>query len=573
MRSSYPFRLFLPSLLPALLLLQGCSSAPRTGLDASSTVAVQKTDAQRLQEARDLLKQARSTPIRTNRLRYALAAAQQTWPLLPGWTAADPDELEIWSDDPAVQIYNEASAVAARNWRKLADDPDDLADTGFQITADAETTQFLQGSLALDELEPASKYKRRALKESKHRPGIGGKMVGVIEPTAQVREQHPFMPPRGYRLPVTAVWDFGEPDRDGTPSAVIVRLRKADVTETIDLENREMALAADLSAPLEALAPEGSSFIAGLIGLINPLQPRVTTGLHLLQPYDPDRIPVIMVHGLQSVPAMWGDLLNDLEAHPEIVEKYQFGVFGYPTGLPIPYNAEQLRLRLEQLEATYSLPKGMILIGHSMGGLLSRMQVTDSNRAIWDTLFGDKADALLGVTPQDDILYQSLIFEADDDVERVIYIATPHRGSGLADNWIGRIGSALVKIPVAGFVVSTGSTVLESILTGRSPVDVAERLGLQRQTPNSVSGLSPESPILLSLDTLEMQGPHHSIIGNIKGDDVPIEQTTDGVVPYWSSHVSSVESEIVLPGGHGIYKNPDATVELIRILKLHLDQQ
>lgn len=528
-------------------------------------------DEDRIDLANRLYRQAKQTPLQGQRLRYTLAAAREVWPLLPAWKgeamAANP---QSWSENRAAEIYNESAALAAETWRQLGASHQSGGDSGFTITLDTETAAMFQGDLAYDELHDASRYSKKKLQEEKHRSGIGGPLVGVIDPSDSREESQPFMPPTGYRMPLTAVWDFGEPQPDAVPTEVTLRMRETSVQQFIELDGEKVALAADLSAPLEALAPQGNDFIMGLLGLLNPLQSKVPTKLLMLQPYDPDRIPVVMVHGLQSVPSMWGDLLNDLESRPEIAKHYQFLVFGYPTGLPIAYNAEQLRIRLNKFTELYKPRDGIVLIGHSMGGLLSRLQVSDSERVLWDSVFGESADALLADVSRDDIVYQALIFDPNPDVNRIIFIATPHRGSELADNWIGRIGRSLVKIPVAGLVLATGSTVLETVFTGNTPSEVASRLNLERETPNSIAGLSPESPFLIGMNKLEIGVPHHSIIGNVKGDRVPLQETSDGVVPYWSSHLDTAESEIVLPGGHGIYKNPDSTEELLRILDLHM---
>src|SRR5213595_1763464 len=91
------------------------------------------------------------------------------------------------------------------------------------------------------------------------------------------------------------------------------------------------------------------------------------TGLYFLQPYDPDRIPVVFVHGLISTPFSWVQTINGLQADPEIRKRYQFWVFAYPTGNPVLYSALRLREELAKVDKLYPDHKGYVLVGHSMG--------------------------------------------------------------------------------------------------------------------------------------------------------------------------------------------------------------
>ena len=113
-------------------------------------------------------------------------------------------------------------------------------------------------------------------------------------------------------------------------------------------------------------------------GLVNLLHPdvRTTAEIVLTQPYDPNKVPILLVHGLQSTPVTFLRLVTELESNPEIARQFQFWHFYYSTGTPVLLNA--LRLR-EQLGRTARIvdpgdddfaTHRIVVVGHSMGGLL-----------------------------------------------------------------------------------------------------------------------------------------------------------------------------------------------------------
>ena len=112
----------------------------------------------------------------------------------------------------------------------------------------------------------------------------------------------------------------------------------------------------------------------------------------MVEPFDPNKIPVLMVHGLWSSPMTWMEMFNDLLAYPEIRSNYQFWFYLYPTGQPFWNSANQLRDDLTELRQ--SLDPGhsnpifdhMVLVGHSMGGLVTMMQTLESGQDFWNIL-------------------------------------------------------------------------------------------------------------------------------------------------------------------------------------------
>ena len=271
----------------------------------------------------------------------------------------------------------------------------------------------------------------------------GGVLVGVHK-SADPRKY--FLPRVGLAVPVTAVLDF-TPSASRLGGCVTPRSALYDPTRraTVRVADAQRPLAADFGAPL-AYYPE-PGLLLGFMAMIRPEKYEERAGLYMLEPYDPDRIPVILIHGLTSIPQMWVPTISAIESDPELHGRYQFWVFAYPTGDPIALSALKLRESLAQVYQLYPKTKDMVLISHSMGGLLSQMQAVTTNRVLWDSVFRGDADRLYAKVPPDNVVKRALIFDANPRVQRIVFICVPHRGSDLATNWIGSFGIGLISLP------------------------------------------------------------------------------------------------------------------------------
>ena len=208
--------------------------------------------------------------------------------------------------------------------------------------------------------------------------------------------------------------------------------------------------------------------------------------------------------------------------------------------------------------------KPMVVIGHSMGGCISRLLITDTGDQLWLKTF-DKPPAQTQLSPRARELFtDALIFRHRDEVGRVIFISTPHRGSEIATNWVGRIGSMLVKEPAN--LLSAGAEAM------KMEANHGDDLRLKR-IPNSVDTLAPNNRFVKAINTIPITPgiPYHSIMGDRGRGDTP--NSSDGVVPYWSSHLAGSQSELVVPSSHGAHQNPQAIAEVKRILKLNLTRE
>jgi pimeloyl-ACP methyl ester carboxylesterase len=460
------------------------------------------------------------------------------------------------SGESARAIYNHAAAdltVLLRSARNgsLWNRPLTLAHGGttYRLRFARETRDGVWNPDHFTSFTPADTVDLKTIKRRNRTDGLGGALVGV-------RKTDPlehFSPAVGVTAPVTAVLDFK--GRDVTLSLI-------DPTEQTKarVAAKERPLDADFSAPL-AYYPQQSELWTGLMGALRVSEHMKITGLYRIQPYDPDRIPLIFVHGLISTPRMWRNVINELEADPELRRRYQCWVFAYPTGNPPLYSALRLREELEKVQQRYPDSKDMVLVGHSMGGILSRTQVTTLTREDWDVIGKDKADRFFANVKPGDLVERCTLFRANPHVDRAIFICTPHRGSEMAIGSLGELAIRLIALPV-DLVATAASTVGSSI---------SIVTGDPRRMPTSIDGLSPRNPTLKVLDTRPITVPHHSIIGDRGKGDTP--ESSDGVVEYWSSHLSSASSQKIVPGPHGSCELPETIDELRRLLHLHLDRR
>ena len=399
-----------------------------------------------------------------------------------------------------------------------------------------------------DHWEIADTLRFEGLRHRYRRQGIGVPLVVQRDAASGIPD---YLTPEAVTRSVTVVMDGA-------------RLRFLDPRTTRTSEvalGFEAPVAADFTAPLGLLlaqanlhALENRSFFSASVD--------GHEGLYLLEEYDPDRRPVVMVHGLWSSPLTWRDLTNDVFGDATLHQRYQVWHYMYATGAPLLENARQLRETLirarQELDPEQDdfASKAYVLVGHSMGGLLSRICLSTSGDAVWATLFDKPFDDVeVHLEDRDQELARGLYFwEPLPFVSRVIFIAAPHRGSQLADSWIGRLGSSLMYVPkrLRGLV---------DRIRGRS--------GVRVEVPTSVDELSGSHPVMQTLMRLPMREGlvYHSIMGNVEASEDPAEWT-DGIVPYASSHLDGSASELVIPDAdHGVHFDPRASAEVRRILR------
>lgn len=339
--------------------------------------------------------------------------------------------------------------------------------------------------------------------------------------------------------------------------------------ETVMFNGRRFELGADFTAPIALALSRNNPAKMEIARMLRPQKYAETARLARLQVYDPKKIPVLVVHGLMSSQATWVPLINVLRGDPVIRKHYQFWYYSYPTGYPYPHSAAILRKQLDAIGAAYPGHKKMVIIGHSMGGIISRTMLLDTKMKLWDSFITAPPQDLLVSDATREFLTGALIYKPRTDISRAIFVAAPHRGSDLAANWLGRLGARLIRAP---------ETFLSIANETLSYMTLSQEAGRVKRLPNSVDTLSPKNLYVQEVNKLPMAPgiPYHSVIGDRgkggnKDHNKPV--SNDGLVPYWSSHLDGAKSERIVPSGHNAHTHPEGIREIHRILLEHLRKQ
>lgn len=400
------------------------------------------------------------------------------------------------------------------------------------------------------------------------RPGFGEMMVGHREYRDERRKKEPMLGQVGMSMPVTVTLES-----KGSEGGMEMSFYDDLIIDEAVLAGKRVVLSADFTAPLAVLynyKPKGNM---GAKGLLHPDRYLDKRGLVLFEPFRQDQIPVIFVHGLASSPATWGTAVNILRNDSVLRKKYQLLAYYYPTGFPVTYNANGLRMHLEKLQDLYNpegvnpIMKNILLIGHSMGGILSNTQIRDSGDTLTKRIFSVPIDEVDGLDQSDKAKLKELLnYKADPNISRVVFSATPHRGSDIASNGIGDLAKKLIKFPFE--IVTKGINFGEGIKSGDLTPYGQKAV---TQGVSSINSLEPGGVTVMSILEQKVRPGvvYHSIIAQ---SDPTVEKIdgSDKVVSYTSSHLDGAASEKVVHATHTtINGNVEAVEELRRILYLH----
>ena len=419
---------------------------------------------------------------------------------------------------------------------------------GRKDSAKPEQNPALYDLIPTDELRYHGAYVKNDVKKD----GIGAPLVAVRRLTAE-QATALFAPPAIY-YGVTGVAEF-----EG--SRCVLSIRDPLAAETVRVEGHNYPLAANFTASLAMTLAKEKPQKLGFARLLRPQEYAATFRVARMEPYNPNKTVVLVIHGLMDTPATWVPLLNDLRSDKDIRHNYQFWFYSYPSGYPYPYSALILRQELDAIEKKFPLGKKMVVVGHSMGGCISRTLITDTGNKLWIEAFGRTPAETEMPAESKHLLEEAIILKHRPEIGRVIFMSTPHRGSDLASNWIGRIGSMLVKTP--SHLISVGQTIRADL----KPDPAALQL---KRFPNSVDTLAPNNRFVVAINKVPVTPgiPYYTILGDRGRGDSP--NSSDGVVPYWSSHLDAARSEFIAPCNHSSPLNPQAIAEVHRILKLNI---
>jgi hypothetical protein len=481
-----------------------------------------------------------------------IANAQAEWGILASQTRqSDRHSAEIRYNTAVAKLLDQLRCGPG-GWETRA------ASMGTRIHAGPDEVD----PASLDTVLPSSRVNGRKLNERRMTDGIGVPLVGWREtsPVGQPREK--FLLPNGLPYNLTAWLAF----EGGLP---VWHFTKRWKTEEAKVGPVRHPLAADWSAPNEFYWNMCQLDNLLIQNVILPDRFTEETGIYFVSPYDPGKIPVVFVHGLVSSPDAFKNMINSLVPEPWFRDHYQIWLYNYPTGNPWTLSSMNFRDKMREACA-YARTKGpdhnlnrMVIVSHSMGGLLTRSSVTDPGTTMYDGIFRKPIGELPVTAHTRELIRKGLLYQPLTEPERVVFLAVPHRGSPMAtfgpSQWIAR----LIRLPKSLTIDLLDKTLLAAgdVLRGEDPTD---------RLPTSINSLSPTNRSTISLNKLPLpkRVTFHSVIGDRGKGDTP--NSSDGVVPYWSSHVTPVASELIVPSNHGVPDNPQAAEELKRILKLHL---
>ena len=400
---------------------------------------------------------------------------------------------------------------------------------------------------------------------SETRAGWGAAIVGIRERRPEREAEMKYYPLKGLHTPVTLTMDSVKPS--GGVTKVTFSLRNPMLEQTTKVGGRTFPVEADFSAPVAVVLNHQSEAMLGLEGFFKADQREKVSGIFLSEPYDSKRIPILLIHGLISVPMIWRDIIPELMSDPGISRRYQVMVFGYPSGLPIIEAAQMLRNDLAAMRKHYDpdgndpLSRNMVVAGHSMGGILTHTLVVEMDDHLWRQFnTGGSLDQLPISSEEREGVRDLLFFKADPAVHCVIYFSAPHRGAKMAEKGIAGTLSKLAKLPA--LALQENRNIYDPVIS-TNPKFVEMTKG----TYTSAQSLLPGAPMVAALDAAPYRKGvvYHSVMGDRGRGDTP--NSSDGVVEYWSSRQDGAASELIVPTHHGSYKDPKAIEQLKEILR------
>lgn len=456
-------------------------------------------------------------------------------------------------------------------------------------------TQFLQTML------PKQKYRHPALRivlePVKDETGLAFEEFVLASEFQAIKSHHQEVAHSGLGVSLVAIRPNTGKGQDnyyppeGIFRSVTVSLKQLKFTKELQiqltLQGHLMQEAAELkfaSGSYPLLYEAASSYLwlmqqakladLELPGLFNAELAENKLGIYSVTPLQTNKQPLLMIHGLNSSPLIWYELTMAVLQDEELKQRYQIWHAFYPSGPPPFYNSMRLRKKLDELQAMLKARGGsnqldeIVVVGHSMGGVISKTMVQTTDYLLWDLSFTERPEQLGYAKQELDNIKDIFIFDARPYIDKVVFIDTPHGGSETSESVVAKVASWFINLP-KNFTLLMSNFILK---LGADKITLPMREYLNDGGgPHSVQVLSPRHPLLQGLNKLEYQRPVYSIVGSDGPlscqDEKSCSQISDGVVPFFSAHQSKAVQEIIVPSNHNSYQSPPALEFLLQVLR------
>lgn len=495
---------------------------------------------------------------------YYLASAVYAWFFI--FNSAT-NQTPLAYDDrfrAACNFYNSGLSWALTGWRAtnavaiLQNGPRHLpvGEIDIRVSQPGLATPLSQFSKIL----VADQFLVRGLSVRNIQPGLGAPLIAVAKSSNEVNLSRCTAATAFLRI------EGGLTDLGKTPCKASLELYSPFTTKTTQLENHTVPLETDTTAPLAYSLNQTFLWSLGNVQFLSGIE-RIPTDIYLTRPYQPGLVPVVFVHGTFSSPVWWAEMANTLFADPVLGERCQFWFFIYNSGNPTVYSAVRLRealtAKIKELDPEGRDPalQQMVVIGHSQGGLLTKLTATDTGDRLWRAINTNKLETLNLTPAQEDLVHKYLFYQRLPFVTEVVFISTPHRGSYLAGSFVRNLARKFVTLPK------------QLLDQSRELMGLNDSLGLPANlqgTRTSLDSMSPKNPALLALADIPVAPgvTAHSII-SVQGDG-DYHEGKDGLVSYSSAHVDYAESEYIVRSFHSCLSQPATIEEVRRILREHI---
>lgn len=416
-------------------------------------------------------------------------------------------------------------------------------------------------------LEPADQVPMEPFGGVRHQqPGFGVPLVAFALPCSD-RPICRLYPPEGVFRPAT-MWleaSSGVGVQDDKP--VLVLQNPVLQPEHAAGENR-YDLAEDVSAPYAQLLERTRLKRLAWWGMIGGAEVGKRSGLFLLDDYDPNKTPIIMIHGVAGSPLIWARLSNAIMGDPELHRRYQIWHIVYQSNAPLLVERYRVQHYIDEAwnvvdpDGHAPARQGVVLIGHSMGGVIARLLCAQSTPDVWNAAFSEPFDSLHADATDLSTLKNVFQFKPYPGVDEIIFMAAPQRGSPSADGLLGRLVGLL-----AWRHIEEMTGLMRIVAENPKAIQPALESILRTGHITSITSLRPDEPVTLADEKL-MPAPgvrYDTIAGVLPG----VKPPGDGYVPLSSALFPGSTTTLIVHSDHKVPNRPEAIADVLKILREH----